>query len=468
VQKLRGVSIAPEAVCAEMQRILASKAFLQSQTLSQLLRFLVDRVLAGAPPPGEYAVAREVFGRPASFVPQVDPVVRVQYHRLRNELFKYYATEGRPSPVRLAASGGGFGIVVLNRAGHGAERLRRRLIKFVAYATPVVCLFLIFYFGFRPRALGRRAAVRFYLTAHALVETGSASGAARLFEQAVANDPNYAPAWSGLAVALVTSGSSTGTSETETVARAGEAANRAIKLDPGIGEAHAALAYVGFLQDSGWAAAESEFRRAIQLDPSSPRIHRMYAQGLLSRGRFDEAIAQATAAARLEPKGSPPWTDVAEILCAAHRYDEAIAEARRIVQQTGGSAPARLTLGIALSVAGHYDEAIGELQLAALGAHPLYALARLGYAYGAKGDHEAAEAVLSQLNRSFAGGLAIDWYYRALVYAGMGDAQNAVDCLENSYTHREADINFIGVEPAYARIRDDPRFLALRERLGLP
>jgi hypothetical protein len=50
----------------------------------------------------------------------------------------------------------------------------------------------------------------------------------------------------------------------------------------------------------------------------------------------------------------------------------------------------------------------------------------------------------------------------------MGDAQNAVDCLENSFAHQEADINFIGVEPAYARIRDDPRFLALRERLGLP
>jgi hypothetical protein len=86
---MRGVSMEPEDVCAEMQRVLASKAFLQSRGLSQLLRFLVDRVLAGDPPPGEYAVALEVFGRPESFVPQVDPVVRVQYHRLRNELFKY-------------------------------------------------------------------------------------------------------------------------------------------------------------------------------------------------------------------------------------------------------------------------------------------------------------------------------------------------------------------------------------------
>jgi hypothetical protein len=54
------------------------------------------------------------------------------------------------------------------------------------------------------------------------------------------------------------------------------------------------------------------------------------------------------------------------------------------------------------------------------------------------------------------------------VYAGMGDAPDAMDCLENSFAHHEADINFIGVEPAYARIRDEPRFLALRKRLGLP
>jgi tetratricopeptide (TPR) repeat protein len=465
---MRGASIAPEAVSAEMQGILATKAFLQSQMLSRLLRFLVDRVLAGDPPPGEYAIAVQVFGRPESFVPQLDPVVRVQYNRLRNGLFKYYEQEGRPSPVRLAASGGGFGIVVLDRAGHGAERLRRRLGTFVAYAAPVLCLFLLFYFGFRPRALGRRAAVRLYLTAHALLETGSASGAARLFEQAVASDPNYAPAWSGLAVALVTSGSSTGSSEADIVARAAVAANRAIDLDPRIGEAHGVLAYVGLIQDSGWAGAESEFRQAVQLDPSSPRIRRMYAQGLMSHGRFDEALSQIAEAARLEPKGSPPSTDVADILCAAHRYDEAIAEARRVVQQTGGSAPARLSLGIALSVAGHDDEAIGELQAAALGAHPLYALARLGYAYGAKGDRQAAEAILSRLNRSFAGSLSADWYYRALVYAGMGDAQKTVDCLENSLAHHESDINFIGVEPAFARIRDDPRFLALRQSLGLP
>ena len=135
----------------------------------------------------------------------------------------------------------------------------------------------------------------------------------------------------------------------------------------------------------------------------------MYAQGLMSRGRFDEAVAQSEMAASLEPPGNPPSTDLAEILCAARRYDEAIGEARRIVQLTAGAANARLTLGISLSAAGHYDEAIPELQTAILADRSLYAMARLGYAYGAKGDRAAAGAILDRLDEAFGKIVSIDW-----------------------------------------------------------
>jgi tetratricopeptide (TPR) repeat protein len=291
---------------------------------------------------------------------------------------------------------------------------------------------------------------------------------AHLFEQAVAIDSEYAPALSGLADVLLLLGSSGDLTRSEAVARAREAAGKAVQLDPGIGEAHAIVAYIRFFQDSNWAGAESEFRRAIQLDPSAPRIHRMYAQGLMSRGRFDEAIAQAEMAAGLEPAGTSPSTDLAQILCAARRYDDAIGEARRIVQQTAGAAGARLTLGIALSAAGHYDEAIPELQTSLLADHSLYAMARLGYVYGAKGDRVAAGAILDRLDEAFTEILAIDWSYRALVYAGMGDSRHAVDCMENSLVNREGDVNFIGVDPAYDGMRTDPRFVALRKLLGVP
>jgi tetratricopeptide (TPR) repeat protein len=188
----------------------------------------------------------------------------------------------------------------------------------------------------------------------------------------------------------------------------------------------------------------------------------------MSRGRFEEAISQTEIAAGLDPAGAPPSTDLAEIFCAAHRYDEGIAEARRIVQQTGGTSAARLTLGVALTEARQYDQAIPELQSVALADGSLYAMARLGYAYGAKGDRLAAGAVLDRLDEAFAKLLSIQWSYRALVFTGMGDIQRAVDCLQNGITNHEGDINFIGVDPAYEEIRADPRFVALRRRLGTP
>jgi tetratricopeptide (TPR) repeat protein len=227
------------------------------------------------------------------------------------------------------------------------------------------------------------------------------------------------------------------------------------------------MGYVKLFQDFDWTGAEAEFRRAIELEPSVAKTHRLYAQGLMSRGRFDEAIAQSRLATSLAPAGSPPTTDMADILCAAHRPEEAVAEARRTLQATGGAASAHLSLGIALSAAHQYDEAIQELQAAILVNHSMYALARLGYAYGAKGDHVASESVLNRLNRSFAQMATVDWSYRAMLYAGMADKQRALSCLESAAANREGDMIFVAVEPAYDGLHSDPRFAALSASLKL-
>ena len=93
---MRGSSIDAAAIRAEMERILASKRFAKFQRLGLLLRFLVEHAIAGGPPPDEYAIASQVFGRPDTFVSQLDPVVRVQYRRLRAALLEYYEVDGRP------------------------------------------------------------------------------------------------------------------------------------------------------------------------------------------------------------------------------------------------------------------------------------------------------------------------------------------------------------------------------------
>lgn len=469
---LGGNPVEAAAVREEMERILATKRFVMTPTLANLLRFLVDHGLAGGPPVEESAIAAKVFGRGESFVPQVDPVVRVQYRRLKTALEDYYAVEGRPGRYALSTVDDGFSVCARDRTALAAERKRRKPKQLAAAAALIVAAAGVgAWLRFQPHRADTRQAIDLNRQARALLAVESPANAAKsvsLFEEAVEVDADYAPAWSGLAAALIVPGSTTAMSRAEALTEAYDDAARALKLDPGMGQPHSVMGYVKLFHDFDWAGAEAEFRRAIELEPTAPKYHRLYAQYLMSQGRFDEAVAQSKLASSLLPAGSPPTMDMVDILCAAHRPEEAVAEARKAVQATNGAASAHWTLGIALSGAGHYDEAIQEFQTSLLAGRSMYALARLGYAYGAKGDHVAAESVLNRLNRIFSEVATVDWYYRALVYAGMGDKERAISSLENSAANHEGDVIFIGVEPAFGTLRAEPGFAALKAKLKLP
>jgi tetratricopeptide (TPR) repeat protein len=398
-------------------------------------------------------------------------VVRVQYRRLGAALTEHYEAEEESGPLALSTIEDGFGIVVLDRRS-AAARAHRKAGWLGATAVVVLLAAGVgAWLYFKPRLANAREVARLDTQAHAFLEEPTGSNAAtsvRLFEQAVAIDSRDAPGWSGLADALIVPGSSTDLSRTDALAKAREAAKKAIGLNPGIGQPHAVMGYVKLFQDADWTGAEAEFQRAIQLDPSAPKTHSMYAQGLMSRGRFDEAIAQAKLAASLAPAGTLPTVDLAEILTTARRYDEGIAEARRALQQMPSSPSAHLALAIALSAAGHYDESIPEYRAVILMGHSLYATAWLGYAYGASGDKVAAQSMLNSLNQAFVEMATTHWYYRALIYAGMGDNGSALTCLELGAEDHENDLTFIGVEPAFDRLHSEPRFVALKKRFGLP
>ena len=467
-----GSAMDAAAVGAEMEKLLATKRFVQTKTLGDLLRCLVENALSGDPPLDESALAAKVFGRGNNFVPQVDPIVRVQYRRLKAALTEYYEAKGRLGPVMLATAEEGFGIVALDRAAVAAQLRKQKPTKFLA-AVVVLALAagVALWLRYQPRREATRTAQQIETQGRELLTVESPSNAAnsaRLFEQAVAVDAGYAPAWSGLASALIVPGSSTELSRSAALAKAQDAAGKALKLDPTMGPPHAVLAYVKLFQNHDWAGAEPEFRKAIELDPSSPKTHRLYAQGLMSQGRFDDAITQSKLAASLQPAGRYQPGDLAEILAAAGRNDEAIAQARDELKRSNGSSSAHLSLGITLESAGKYDEAIEELQAAIMQGHSLYAMARLGYAYGAKGDKVAAESIYERMTHSFTQMLTIDWSYRAFVYAGLGDTQHALDCLQNAIANHEGDVLFMGVDPAFVHLRSDPRFAALKKQVGLP
>jgi len=454
---------------AELERILSSRRFRKSARTSRLLCYLAQRAVTGGGPIDECSIAAEVFGRPATFVPQIDPVVPVEFRRLRDALEIYYLGEGKQDPLLLEA-GGGYGLVVWDPAGdYASHRWRRRMLPVLLAAA--LALSAAAWWQFRPYHVDPEA-TRLQQTARDLRARGSREDLEHslvAFERAVALDPRNSPAWSGLADALCSTGLNGAVmSREEAMAKAQDAANRAIRLDARNAEAHAALAYMQFLENRNWTAAEAEFRLALRLDPSAPATRRRYAQCLMSRGRFDEAIAESKAAASLEPRNAPLSTGLAEILVSARRYDDAMAEAQRLVQARGGDPAARLALGVCLAAEERYNEAIEEFQLAVRASGSPYALARLGNAYGGKNDRAAAFAILERLDEYFQRTLTIYWSYRAMVFAGMGDTLRTVDNLERASEAREGDINFIGVDPAYDRVRNEGPFLVLRGRLELP
>jgi len=467
-----GDSIDAAPLRAEMQKILETGRFVKTRVLADFLRFLVEHAVAGGPPLDELTVAAKVFGRSGNFIPQIDPVVRVQYRRLGTALTEHYKGQEESGPLQLSTIKDGFGIVVLDRQAAAAARGHWKLPWLVGIAVVMLLAAgMGIWLHFEPRIKSAREVAQLDREAQILLDNPTASNlttSVHLFERAVGINTGDAPGWSGLADALILPVSSSDLSRSEALAKARLAAERAINLSPGMGQPHAVMGYVRLFQDADWTGAEAEFRRAIELDPSASRTHGLYARGLMSRGRFDEAIAQSRLAASLAPAGTPPTTDLEEILCAGHRYDEAIAEGRRLVQQTNGSPGAHLALGGSLLAAGHYDEAIVELQAAVLTGRSIYAVARLGYAYGAKGDRVAAASMLGTLDQSLGATATAGWAYRALVYVGMGENKSALTCLERAADDQAGDLTFIGVDPAFDRLHSDPRFVALKKRLGLP
>lgn len=159
----------------------------------------------------------------------------------------------------------------------------------------------------------------------------SVSQAAEYFSKAIALDGNYAAAYVGLADCYVRQADLGNVPPSEAYARAKAAALRALEIDDGLAEAHASLAMFRTDYDWDWKGAETEFHRALELDPRDVTAHQWHAVSLAKIGRFKEAIAEIAIAKELDPLSLPVATSEGEILRYARRYDEAIEELRRAI-----------------------------------------------------------------------------------------------------------------------------------------
>jgi TolB-like protein/Tfp pilus assembly protein PilF/tRNA A-37 threonylcarbamoyl transferase component Bud32 len=285
------------------------------------------------------------------------------------------------------------------------------------------------------------------------------------FTQAVAADPQYSLAHSGLADCYSLLSIWGAGPPRETLGQARIAASRAVSRDDSPGEAYASAAFVRWIYDWDWDGADRAFRRAIELNPGYATAAQWYAYYLASRGRFDEAIVQIRRAQELDPLSVSIATDAGEISCWAGRYDDAIPQLKAALEMEPNFAIAHNVLGIVHLKRGRTAEALAELERAfALDGSPRL-LATLGHAYGVAGRRADARTALKRL-RAFAATRYISPFQLALVHAGLGEDGDAFALLEKAREERSDNMAILRVYPLLERLRADPRFGELMARVN--
>lgn len=291
--------------------------------------------------------------------------------------------------------------------------------------------------------------------------------AAAYFNQAVEEDAKYPQAYSGLAdtYALLGDWQYAVMTPKEALPKAKAAAIKALELDNNLGEAHNSLAFCldGF--DWNFAAAEKEFRRAIELNPSYATAHHWYAWHLSLLGRNSEAISEMKKAKDLDPLSLIINADLAELYLIAHSFDESIQQSRKTIEMDANFALAHNQLAQAYLQKQMFDEAVAELQKAIKisGGSPTFT-ANLARTYAAMGRRNEAIELLDDLRKHSSSG-----YSRAseiaAVYVALGDNDRAMTWLEKGFEERFNP--GVLLRPGFDPIRSDPRFQNLLRRIGL-
>jgi TolB-like protein/DNA-binding winged helix-turn-helix (wHTH) protein/Tfp pilus assembly protein PilF len=289
------------------------------------------------------------------------------------------------------------------------------------------------------------------------------------YEQAIADDPKYAPPYAGLADAYALLGSSPNDAlpPKQAMPKAKEAAQKALQLDDGLAEAHASLAYVSTVYDWDWATAEKEFQRAIDLNPNYAGAHEWYAEFLAARGRGNEALAEMKRARDADPLLVLMHAAVAEALYYSRRYDEVIAQCKQTLELDPDYPLAHFHLGRAYVAKKMYPEAIAEYQKAQASVGEIPALVMsIGYANAMAGNAAAARKALEDLQAQSKKRYVPALYFGA-IYTGLGDSNNGIVWLEKAYQEHSDYLIFLNVDPMADTLRSNPRFQALLRKIGI-
>ena len=287
------------------------------------------------------------------------------------------------------------------------------------------------------------------------------------FEQAIAHDPGYTLAYSGLSDSYGLQVDYRGVPVTEGYELARRYALKALELDDNLPEAHTSLAWVQFAYDWDWEGAERSYRRALELNPGYATGHHWYSFVLLVTGQADQALVEAHTALELDPSSLSIRRGLGWLYYYTRRYESAVYHLRRAIAMNPTSEDTYRVLGLVLTQQGAYAEAERAFREAiTLSPELSYATAGVAHVLALQGRRREAEALLAELEAR-----AREHYVSpvafCIVHLGLRNTDQVFQWLERAYQDRRGWLTYLKVDPMLDAVRDDPRFAEFVKRMKL-
>jgi Tfp pilus assembly protein PilF len=481
-----------QAVRNHVEGIVTSPVFGNSARRAQLLRYLVEKTLAGEEIQiSEYAIGVDVFGRPKTFDPRTGSIVRTEMTRLRQKLKEYYSQTGSSPivielPLRIyvpvfvwdQGCGPATGLASPGAIQGTARRPRSWRSARWAAAPVVFCGVVWVIWGLGGRLWQARHAVPQTTSnqqAHDLYLKASSAGARAtpeayrkaidLFHDALQKDPDYAAAYLSVAkyeqglILLMAESPKQGTEEMET------ALQKALAVAPSLGEARGLLAELRSIRDWDWRTAEREYKLA--LEQGAPAfVHMMYGWDLATRGRFPEAHAQLRVAQDQEPVSLDPRFFEALVYYIEGRFGEAKELLREILNLNADYLPGHGLWALLATLEGNCAEAAPHVEWFAHKPDMPITKVVLGWESACRGERVQAEKYLTEAAQATGPGYASPFTI-ADGYAMLHQKDRVIGFLEKSAADHEPQILYLKVAPDFTEERSDPRYVALERRVGL-
>lgn len=289
--------------------------------------------------------------------------------------------------------------------------------------------------------------------------------AKELFEEAIRIDPNYAPAYAGLADFYWLNFE---LQPRIAMPKATQYAQKALELDPTLANGHLTLGAISFFGDWNWTLAESHFRRAIELNPSDAEAHRTYSYYLAALGREEEAVAEVQRSQELDPLYITTQITAGWVFYYDGQYDQAITQCKKALELDPNSAGGYDCLGSSYLAKGRYEQAIAAcMQAVTLSKSAPSRAVGLGQAYALAGRKPEAHKISREL-RDLSAHTYVPPFLLAKLHIALGEQKQALARLEEAYERRDPGLIWLKVERAFDPLRGDPRFQDLLRRIGFP